>query len=364
MEPISSLEQIEIAKKEEQSIKCVVWDLDHTIWDDVLLENNNVKVKSHVVNTIETLDKRGILQSIASKNHYEDAKEKLEELGLWEYFLYPEIHWNAKSYSIQNIAKSLNIALDTFAFIDDQEFEREEVKREIPEIMCLDVTELPDILNLRRMIPKFITEESGQRRKLYISDIQRNEAEEKYVGPSRSFLDSLNMTFEIKVASEEDLKRAEELTIRTHQLNTTGYTFSYQELNQFRQSDKHNLLVAKLNDKFGSYGTIGLSLVEKRDKYWMVKLLLMSCRVMSRGVGSIMMNYIMTQAKKAGATLRAEFVSNDRNRMMLVTYKFGGFTEIEQKGDLIVLEHNLENIPMNSENIRVIFPFREHSYTE
>lgn len=356
MGSVSAAEHIEKAKSEKQPIKCVVWDLDNTLWNGVLLENNRVTPKDGVINVIKEIDRRGILQSIASKNHFDDAKAKLEELNLWEYFLYPEIHWNAKSSSISNIAKSLNIALDTFAFVDDQPFEREEVQNEIPEILCWDALKISNLLEEGRMMPKFITEESGQRRKLYMSDIQRNSAEEAYQGPSESFLETLDMVFEIKVAEEEDLKRAEELTVRTHQLNTTGYTYSYEELDQFRQSDKHSLMVAKLNDKYGTYGTIGLSLVEKYDTYWKINLLLMSCRVMSRGVGSIVMNYIMNQAKQAGVTLRAEFVSNDRNRMMYVTYKFGGFQEIEQNGDLIVFEHTLESIQPVPDYITVTYP--------
>jgi len=78
--------------------------------------------------------------------------------------------------------------------------------------------------------------------------------------------------------------------------------------------------------------------------FWTVKLLLMSCRVMSRGVGTIMMNYIMSRAKEANVRLRAEFVSNGRNRMMYVTYRFGGFREVEKHGDLTVLENDLAQI--------------------
>ncbi len=353
---IYSSDQIKKAVNEKQSIKCVVWDLDNTIWEGVLLESKEVEAKREVITIIKEIDRRGILQSIASKNHFNDAKTKLKEIQIWEYFLYPEIHWNSKSVSLKNISKSLNIGLDTFAFIDDQIFEREEVKSEIPEVTCLDVIELPNFLEMPRMNPRFITLESGQRRQMYMSDIDRNNAEEKYIGPSQSFLESLEMVFEIKVAGKEDLKRAEELTIRTHQLNTTGYTYSYEELDDFRYSNNHLLLIAKLQDKYGSYGTIGLSLVEKHEEFWDIKLLLMSCRVMSRGVGSILMNYIMNQAKDTGVNLRAEFVSNSRNRMMYMTYKFSGFEEIDQRGDLIIFEHSLDEIQPVSNHVKVLYP--------
>lgn len=176
---------------------------------------------------------------------------------------------------------------------------------------------------------------------MYISDIERNKAEAEFVGPQEGFLATLNMYLTISSAQEEDLQRAEELTIRTNQLNTTGYTYSYDELNQFRQSDKHKLWIASLEDKYGTYGKIGLALVECQESLWTIKLLLMSCRVMSRGVGTVMLNYIIKLAKKNNVRLCAEFVFNNRNRMMYISYKFAGFKEIEKVDELVVLENEL-----------------------
>ncbi|HEU0300077.1 MAG TPA: hypothetical protein VFR37_11495, partial [Longimicrobium sp.] len=154
--------------------------------------------------------------------------------------------------------------------------------------------------------------------------------------------------------SEADLQRAEELTQRTNQLNTTGYTYDYAELNAFRTSPRHLLLVAGLEDRFGTYGKIGLALVEKTSpEVWTLKLLLMSCRVMSRGVGTIMMSHVMSETRAAGARLRAEFKPNGRNRMMEVTYRFGGFHEVERQGELVIYEHGLETIQPFPEYVRV-----------
>jgi len=200
------------------------------------------------------------------------------------------------------------------------------------------------ILDLPTMNPRFITDDSKLRRQMYLSDIQRNQAESEFVGPQDEFLATLGMKFTLGPAQEEDLKRAEELTLRTNQLNTTGYTYSYDELNEFRQSDQHLLLIAGLTDKYGTYGKIGLALVEFGEEYWTVKLLLMSCRVMSRGVGTIMLNHIMRLARNAGKKIRAEFISNGRNRMMYVTYKFGNFREVERNGDVIIFENDLSRL--------------------
>ncbi len=342
-----------MTQAEDQSIKCVVWDLDNTIWDGILLEDDDVILRDGVTDTICELDRRGILNSIASRNEHDIAMTKLEEFGLNDYFLYPQINWNPKSLSIQTIAKSLNIGLDTFAFIDDQPFEREEVSFACPDVLCIDAANMQAVLDMPRMMPRFITPESRLRRTMYHSDVKRNQTEAEFAGPSEEFLATLDMVFRITPVAESDLQRAEELTVRTHQLNTTGYTYSYDELHDLIRSDSHFLFVASLDDKYGPYGTIGLALVKLDEAFWTIKLLLMSCRVMSRGVGTIMMSYIMSRAKEAGVRLRAEFVPNNRNRMMYITYKFAGFREVEKVADLVILENDQTHIQPFPEYVEV-----------
>lgn len=327
-----------------KTIKCVVWDLDNTIWNGVLLENDVLELRPEVVETIQELDRRGILHSIASRNDEQAARRKLEEFGLAEYFLYPQIGWHSKSESIAAIAKDLNIGVDTLAFVDDQPFEREEVAFAHPAVLTIDVHQVRKMRDMPRMNPPFITSESHLRRRMYRDDANRLAAEKAFDGRGEQFLATLNMVFRIAPAGEADLQRAEELTLRTNQLNTTGYTYSYEELDRLRQSADHLLLIASLEDRFGAYGTIGLALVETSGEAWTVLLLLMSCRVMSRGVGTIMMSYIMQRAKSAGKKLWAHFVPNGRNRMMYATYKFGGFEEVGRSGEATILEHGLDRI--------------------
>jgi len=326
--------------KEDRKIKCVIWDLDNTIWNGVLLEDNNVNIRAGVVDIIKALDNRGILQSISSKNDFDTTMEVLKKFNLDEYFLYPQINWNSKSSSIKKIVQSINIGMDTIAFIDDQEFERDEVNYALPEVLCIDSRDLSGLLDMPEMNPRFITDDSKIRRRMYMSDIERNKNEEGFEGAQDEFLASLEMKLTIKDVEEDDLKRAEELTVRTHQLNTTGYTYNYDELNEFRHSNNHKLLIAGLEDRYGTYGKIGLVLIECNDDIWTIKLLLMSCRVMSRGVGTVIINHIIKLAKENNVKLQAEFVSNDRNRMMYITYKFAGFTEVDETNEVTILEND------------------------
>jgi FkbH-like protein len=324
-------------------IKCLVWDLDNTLWDGVLLEGDQVAPRPEMLEIIKRLDQLGILHSIASKNDEEAAVTRLRELGIADMFVYPQIGWSAKSSSISQIAKSLNVAVDALAFVDDQEFERAEVAYAVPEVMCIAPEELPVAIQQPEFNPRFVTDESRQRRQMFLSQIAREESEREFVGTSEEFLAQLEMVFTIRQASRDDLQRAEELTVRTNQLNSTGRTYSYEELDELRSSPDHLVLVADLVDKCGSYGTIGLALVERGDP-WHLRLLLMSCRTMSRGVGTILLNHVMAKGKEAGARLRADFVETGRNRMMQITYAFAGFEEVSRDGDQVVLESDLDQI--------------------
>lgn len=346
-----------MSEKKLKEIKCVIWDLDNTVWDGILLESDNVTLKPGIVEIIKTLDARGILHSIASKNNHDDAMAKLREFEIDQYFLYPEINWNAKSASIAKIQQNLNIGMDTLLFIDDQAFEREEVASEHAEVFCLDALEYATLLAHPRLNPKYITEDSARRRLMYLEDLQRKGLEDEFTGPREEFLATLGMKFIISEAQEADLQRAEELTVRTNQLNATGRTFTYDELNTIRLSPDYKLLVCELTDKFGSYGKIGVALVEINENIWHLRLLLMSCRVMSRGVGTVLMSYLLNSAKQAGARFHADFVPTDRNRQMYITYKFANFKEIQTNEDgSVVMENDLSMIQPFPKYIDIITP--------
>src|SRR5262249_54863982 len=155
------------------------------------------------------------------RNEAGPALATLADLGLAEYFLCPQIHWGAKSASIAQIARDLNLGLDSFAFVDDQPFERDEVRSEHPTVWCLAPEELEACIDTSRFIPRFVTEDSSRRRAMYRGEMDRREAEASFAGPKQEFLSELGMVFRVGPVRERDLERAEELTVRTNQLNST-----------------------------------------------------------------------------------------------------------------------------------------------
>jgi len=319
--------------------KCVVWDLDNTLWTGVLLEDERVTLRDGVREAIEQLDKRGVLHSIASRNDPDLAWSKLRELRLDHFFLYPQIGWNDKSSAIREIVSSMNVAESSLVFVDDDPFEREEVASSLPEVLCLDASEAPWLADRAELWGGAMTEDAYRRRERYQAEIERRKAEAASEDPREAFLKGLGLRLRITRASRGDLARAEELTQRTSQLNTTGISLSEDQLGRLSESPLHELWVASLEDRFGDYGTIGLVLLDTPSGCWRIRLFLLSCRVMNRGITEALLAWLTRRAAGAGVRLQADFVFTTRNRAMYVAYKFAGFRQVEGDKSKAVLEY-------------------------
>ncbi len=324
-------------------VKCVVWDLDDTLWQGTLAEGDDVVLDPTAIEILRTLDARGILQSIASANDLDAAMATLGRLGVADYFLCPQIGWGAKSSAVQDIATALNIGVDSLAFVDDQQFQLDEVAHSLPAVRCLPVTSLATLTELPEFNPP-LSPESGSRRAMYRSMHARDADERAQDGPPQEFLENLEMVCTVTAAEPDDLARAEELTLRTHQLNTTGIAYSCNELRDLALSPDHRVLVAKLEDRYGSYGTIGLALLSAdHDAAWTLELFLLSCRVLTRGVSSALLAGLADAAKEQGRPLRARFRPNDRNRAMNVALRFAGFKNIDENDATLLLEQRVSS---------------------
>lgn len=321
----------------EPYVKCLVWDLDGTVWDGTLLEDRDVRLRPGVLETVRTLDERGIVHSVASHNEESDALAKLAELGLADYFLRPRIGWSAKSVLLDQVAERMRLHPGALAYVDDRRYQLDEVRSARPQVRCYPADA---VLGLPAQ-PEFTPPATGAgpaRRQMYLSQHRREDDEEAYTGPRREFLEGLGTVLTVAPAGEDDLARAEELTVRTHQLNTTGRTCSRDELGALRRSPDHLLLMAALRDRYGDSGQVGLALLHTAGKVWTLRLFLLSCRVLGRGIGEAVLSHVVRLARSAGAVTRAEFVPNGRNRVMLVTLRFAGFTPVTDT----LLEHRGE----------------------
>lgn len=275
--------RVETAKR-ARTAKCVVWDLDDTIWRGTLAEDGRERLVLNpaALATIVELDRRGILQSVASKNDADAALAALTTFGIRDYFLFPQIGWGPKSAGVRQIAELLDIGLDTFVFIDDQAFERGEVGETLPEVTVLPATDIPNLLTS----PLFdvpATPESAKRRAMYQTEERRHAtftaSDTDYV----TFLRDCHIRLEISDLSAAQQERAYELSQRTNQLNVSGTKYSRDDIKKLMEpSSADHAYILRCEDRFGDYGVIGMCVVDRRAAR--VRSFMMSCRVQRKRV--------------------------------------------------------------------------------
>jgi FkbH-like protein len=292
--------------------KCVVFDLDNTLWEGVLLETDEVRLKSFVPGLLKSLDERGILLSVASKNERTHAASKLTSLGIDEYFLYPKVNWAPKSENIRQIAKDLDIGLDTFIFVDDNEFELSEVSSSLPMVECISVDGLSSLLSHTRLQGS-TTSEAGTRRKMYREAMARTELEQSFGGDYTEFLRSCNIRVTIRPNEPADAERITELVQRTNQLNFSGRKYSREEVLTMISDPDIERYVLTCEDKFGAYGTIGFCVVRRRGSVARIEDLMLSCRVQGKLIEAVLFDHICSRGPESTERLEVNFRTTDRN---------------------------------------------------
>lgn len=276
----------------DHEIKCVVFDLDDTLWDGVLVEDEAVRVRDDAVRLIQALDERGILVSVASKNDAGQVLAKLQELGLADYFLHPQIGWGPKSEGLERIAEALNIGLDAFAFIDDNVFERDEVAHRLPQVTCIDaIRDLGSLLD----DPRFRgggSVEAGNRRSYYRDAMVRERDRRTSGADYAGFLASSRIELEVGPYEPEDFERVAELAQRTNQLNFSGTRYTRDGLQSHLADEHREAHVLRCADRYGSYGTVGLAFVRRRGAVIRVEEFMLSCRVQGRFIEQAFFDYL------------------------------------------------------------------------
>jgi len=317
------------ASEELPAVKCVVFDLDNTLWDGVLVEGE-VALKSSVAGLFKSLDERGILISVASKNNHEEAFEQLGKLGLAEYIIHPQINWNQKSENIKMLAETISIGTDTLLFMDDSQFEREQVAESVAGIEVLPETELDNLLKHPRLVGSGTTE-SGRRRVMYQQQAHRREASVEFGADYLAFLKSCEIVVTIGPVLEQQHPRVAELLQRTNQLNFSGTRYEREaidELLQDKGTDKH---VVRCSDKYGDYGLVGFSITDtQRNNSGKtiidVKDFMLSCRVQGKLIEKAFFGYLVNRYGDGMANLNVNFVSTKRNGLAKSVLEEIGFT--------------------------------------
>ena len=316
------------------SKKCIILDLDNTLWGGIVGEDgfDGIKLgKTPPGNAfhefqfhLKALSERGIILSINSKNNFDDAMKVIKEhpdMVLRENdFSCIAINWENKIDNMKSISNQLNIGLDSFVFFDDDPVNRELIRKNLPDVLTPELPSDPSyfskILNEINEFSLFkITDEDIIRNKSYSDQKRRIELESSSKNID-DFLNLLDLKLIFKKATDFTIPRISQLTLKTNQFNLTTKRYQENDIKEF--SKDPNMLVGciQVKDKFGDSGITGVFIVKKNNPLeWEVDTFLLSCRVMGREIEKGMMNYIIDEAKKNKVEkIKAKYIPSDKNK--------------------------------------------------
>jgi FkbH-like protein len=313
--------------------KCVIWDLDNTVWDGILAETGpeGVTPIPTAVATIVELDRRGILNSIASKNDPNLARKALERFGLLSYFVAPQIGWGPKSEAICQIATTLDIGMDTLVFIDDQAFERGEVQALCPGAEALPQSAIAEIVTLERFsVP--VTAEGSKRRLMYQTEERRQREHVQSTLDYDAFLRTCAIKLNVQPLAQSDVRRVFELSQRTNQLNVSARRYNIEDIETLMKSpEARNTYVLSCTDRFGDYGVIGFCVMNRSSG--LVESFFMSCRVQRKRVEDAFFALLASDAAALGHdVLRIAYCRTDRNGTAVAMLTELGFDYVPADG--------------------------------
>ncbi len=324
--------------------KCIVLDLDNTLWGGVIGEDgfDNIKIGDNPIGRsfvefqkrLLALNKRGIILAINSKNNFDDAIEVIQKhpnmILKEENFACMKINWDDKVVNLQKISEELNIGLDSMVFFDDDPINQEYVKKSLPGVLVVnlpkDSSQYPQIITeMKEFDVLKITEEDTKRNDMYLGQRKRKELESK-VENYNEFLRQMNIQVEVKKADSFSIPRISQLTLKTNQFNLTTKRYQEDEVSKISSSDDKIVECVQVSDKFGDNGITGTYIIEKKNDEWIIDTFLLSCRIMGRGVEEIMINQIIENARLSGIKrIKGEFIPTAKNKPAEDFYEKLGF---------------------------------------
>lgn len=338
-----------------RAVKCVVLDLDNTLWGGVVGDDgpHGIKIAAHGDGEafhrfqcfLKELKNRGILLAVCSKNEHENAVRpfevnsemvlKLEDITVFV------ANWENKPQNIRKIRDALNIGLDSMLFLDDNPFERAGVRTLLPDVMVPELPEDPAdyvkaLVELNLFETTAFSAEDAQRSTLYRQEAQRRLAETT-AASFEDYLQSLDMTIEVTRFAPEQLSRITQLLQRSNQFNLTTQRHNQAQCEAMMNDREGCLpLTASLRDRFGDHGLISIVVVrpDRAADTAVISDWLMSCRVLTRGVEEYLMNHVVEQARGWGlSTVTASYIPTSKNAMVKDFYARFDFRKTAEHAD-------------------------------
>jgi FkbH-like protein len=346
-------------------LKCLVLDLDNTLWGGVLGEDRGIALgedfPGNIFKTFQRylleLKDRGVLLAVSSKNNEPEARELIA--GHPDMLLRPDdfaairINWREKSEGLREIASELNIGPEALAFFDDNPSERAEVQARLPEVTVLDVP--ADPIHYIQTIEESgvfdrlaLTSEDRQRAGYYTHQTERRAAVGKFE-TKEDFLRSLEMVATIGPVDALTLPRVAQLVAKTNQFNLTTRRHSLAEISAIMETG--TCLWLRLEDRFGDNGLTGVAIaVPENGAAWRIDTFLLSCRIISRGAESALLARLLARIRERGATeVFGEYLPTTKNAPCADFYAGHGFESVgNNRWRLDLTTHNVGNPPFIS----------------
>jgi fkbH domain len=333
--------------------KCLVLDLDNTLWGGIIGDDGMEHIEiGHETPTAEAytafqeyvlkLKERGVILAVCSKNEEDIAKSGFnhpDSVLHVEDFVSFHANWKPKNINLRIIAEEINIGTDSLVFIDDNPAERQLVRDTMPEVAVPEVDPV-DVFSYIRAIegagffePVTISEDDRKRNESYRGNIQRRSLEES-MQTYDDFLQSLEMEAEIDDFRSVYYDRIAQLTNKSNQFNLTTRRYTRADIEQMANDQHYVTLYGRLRDKFGDNGLISVVIGEKIDDSLHIRLWLMSCRVLKRGMEQMMLDALAARAAADGCKeLIGYYYKTAKNKMVSDLYAVFGFEKIMQSGD-------------------------------
>jgi len=333
-----------IGASQGQLRKCLVLDLDNTLWGGVVGELGweNLQIGDFGIGLAFTelqtwareLQRRGIILAVCSKNDLDLAREVFERhedmvLGLDDIAVFVA-NWDNKVDNLRLIQRTLNISFDSMVFLDDNPVERNLVRTHLPDVVVPELPEDPSLyvtyltgLNLFECAT--YSSEDRERTKKYQQEYQRQCLQKDFTSIDE-YLASLEMEARLSPWDDFTIPRAAQLTQRTNQFNLRTQRYSEQDIKTMIASDAHLAYAYGLADRFGDYGTVSLVIGAADGSALFLDTWLMSCRVIGRTLEAFVLNHFAEQARERGyATLVGEFLPSPKNSLVADHYRSLGF---------------------------------------
>lgn len=329
--------------------KCLVLDLDNTLWGGVIGDDGLSGIQIGELGTghafsdfqkwLKELKNRGILLTVCSKNNEDTAKEPFEKhpemvLRLEDFSMFVA-NWEDKARNIRTIQQALNIGMDSMVFLDDNPFERELVRTMIPEITVPELPEDPALyLQYLRGLDLFETasysREDAGRTEQYREKAQRAAFEAAFQSYD-DYLEALQMRASAAAFDPFHYPRIAQLTQRSNQFNLRTVRYTEAEIEALAQDDSRIGLYFTLKDKFGDHGLISVVVLEKQPEDTLfISEWLMSCRVLKRGMEAFIVDKILSVAAQQGfRRVVGEYIPTPKNAMVKDLYEQLGFARLE-----------------------------------